>query len=217
MQGRWAEAIKALEQALALYIPQDPYQKPVMERKRLCEEMQALEVKLAGFLSGQFKPSDADEQLALARLCQWPSHKYLASAARFYADAFSARPELAENLLEGTRYDAARAAARAGSGQEEYSITLDDKERYRLRKQALDWLRADLLAWTKTLDLTVPKARETVDQQMRNWMSHPDLAGVRDKASLANLADKERSDWPALWVNVDALLKRPNVTGGKNP
>ena len=41
------------------------------------------------------------------------------------------------------RYCAACYAALAGTGQGEDAVKLDAKEQTRLRKQALDWLRAD--------------------------------------------------------------------------
>ena len=52
---------------------------------------------------------------------------------------------LAEDV-PGPRYEAATAAALAGSSQGEDAGPLDDKERARWRRQALSWLRQDLAA-----------------------------------------------------------------------
>jgi len=72
-------------------------------------------------------------------MCHQYKHLYAASA-RFYAEAFADQPQLAEDLDEGHRYNAACAAALAGSGKGKDAGRLPDKEYARLRKQALDWL-----------------------------------------------------------------------------
>jgi hypothetical protein len=75
-------------------------------------------------------------------------------------DADNARgagePGLAEDLNAQHRYNAARAAALAGCGAGEDAAHLTDSDRAGLRKQALDWLRADLEAWRKILDQGPP-------------------------------------------------------------
>jgi tetratricopeptide (TPR) repeat protein len=75
-----------------------------------------------------------------------------AAAARFAAEAFAARPKLADDLRFPNRRNAACSAALAGCGQGQDAAKLDDAERARLRRQALDWLRADLAAWGALLD-----------------------------------------------------------------
>src|SRR6516164_4586354 len=62
------------------------------------------------------------------------------TATGLYAAAFAADPKLADDLKAGHRYRAACAAALAAAGQGEDAAKLDDKEKVRLRKQALDWL-----------------------------------------------------------------------------
>jgi hypothetical protein len=104
---------------------------------------------------------------------------------------------------KGARYDAACAAALAGCAADKP----DGKERARLRRQALDWLREDLAWWGKA---GVGKARTNalVQQKMQNWQSDPDLAGVRDRAGLARLPNEERKQWERLWSDVAVLLRR---------
>jgi hypothetical protein len=115
---------------------------------------------------------------------------------------------LADDLRLQHRYNAACAAARASSGQGKDANKLDEKERARLRQQALDWLRADLTCWAKTLDEGNAQTGAQVQQQMRHWLTDTDLAGFRDKGALDKLPDAERKEWHKLWADVDALLKR---------
>jgi hypothetical protein len=173
---------------------------------REAERLVALDRKLAAVLKDQGQPADAAECLAFAQLCQ-QYKKLPRAAARFYADAF-AEPKLTADPLSAYRYNAARAATLAAAGQGEDAIKLADEERTRLRQQALDWLKADLAAWTKVLDKGPPQARQVVAQALQHWQKDPDLASLRDKAALDKLPAAERDAWQRLWADVDALLKR---------
>jgi hypothetical protein len=86
-------------------------------------------------------------------------------------------------------------------GQAKDAAKLDDEERPRLRKQALDWLRADLAAWTKLIDRGLPTDRVAVQQKLKHWQMDSDLAGIRDATALANRVAEDR---------VAALLKKAN-------
>jgi hypothetical protein len=77
-----------------------------------------------------------------------------------------------------------------------------------LRKQALDWLRADLAVRTMQLHGGNPAAHAAVEQTRQQWQNDSDLAGVRDREALAKLPEAERKDWEALWAKVQALIDR---------
>ena len=64
---------------------------------------------------GNHQPQDKDERLALpaARLATCEFQGLHGAAARLYSDAFDAEPKLTEAVPKGTRYYAARTAARA--------------------------------------------------------------------------------------------------------
>ena len=130
------------------------------------------------------------------------------AAARFYEEAFAAAPELAMNLRAGHRYNAACAAALAGCGQGQDAGKLDDKERAHLRKQALDWLRADLEAWRRRLEKDPGKAGPAVASQLARWLENTDFNGVRGDQALAGLPQAERGAWQELWQQVEALRRR---------
>jgi hypothetical protein len=115
---------------------------------------------------------------------------------------------LAEDLKAGNRYDAACAAARAGCGQGAEATPLSDTEKARWRRQALDWLRADLALWEKQLGGDLPPGRAEALKALRHWRQDPDLAGVRDESALAQLPEAERPAWRKLWAEVEALLAK---------
>ena len=86
---------------------------------------------------------------------------------------------------------------------------LDDEERARLRKQALEWLREDLVANTKQLEQASKQTdRQFIIQRVSHWQKDSDLASIRDEAALAKLPDDEREALVQLWTEVSALLKK---------
>ena len=139
-------------------------------------------------------------------LCQ--SKKLYHAGARLFADAFAADPKLADDLKSADRYNAACFAVLAAAGQGEDAAKLDDAERARLRRQALDWLRADLTLWTRQLESGQPADRPEARRMLLHWQDDGDLAGLRDEATLAGLPEAERKEWQGLWGDVKALLER---------
>jgi serine/threonine-protein kinase len=206
-QGRFAEAVSALRRGHELGSKQANWPYPSAAWVREAKQLAALDAKLFKVLRGAAQPADAAERLGLAKFCQQYKKRY-ATAARFYAEAFAGEPKMAEDL-RGTwnRYNAACAAALAGCGQGADAVQLDDKERARLRRQALDWLRADLRAWAEMLEKGPARARAKVQQALRHWQRDADFAGVRgDK--LAKLPQAERQSWQRLWADVEQTLRK---------
>jgi superkiller protein 3 len=203
--GRFQEARAATRQWLDLLPEGDPRRAGALQRLQQGERLLALEARLPALLEGKEQPADAAEQRDLAALCQNHQRRY-AAAARFYAAAFAAQPKLADDLQTRDRYNAACAAALAGGGQGADSATLDDTERARWRKQALDWLRADLTAWTHATDAAL------VQKTLKHWQQDTDFASVRGPEALAPLPPAERVGWMQLWAEVADLLQK---TGGR--
>src|SRR5262249_59870885 len=100
------------------------------------------------------------------------------------------------------------AAALAAAGKGEDARDLTAEQRTKLRKQALDWLRADLAAWTKVAEGGQPQALAVVQRTLTHWQGDADLASLRDKEALAKLPQTERAAFTKLWADVDALLKK---------
>ena len=203
-QGRFSEAVVELRIGHELGSKKKNWRYPSAQWLRNAEQHAKLDAKLPDFLSGAAEPADADEQIALAQICL--IHKKLYTAAvQFYAGAFAAEPRLAVQL-NAHRFNAACAGAMAGCGQGEDGAKTNDAERERFRKQALEWLTADLTAWTNLVDNAADRLR--VRKEMQRWQSHPAFTGVRDAAALARLPDAERAEWQKLWTSVAELLKR---------
>jgi hypothetical protein len=106
-------------------------------------------------------------------------------------------------------------AALAAAGQGKDAAKLDDKERARLRKQAIDWLRADLTLLEKQLQSGERAARAQVQQNMKHWQQDSDFVGIRDKAALEKLPPDEQKAFTQLWADVAALLKKAEAPAKK--
>ena len=137
-----------------------------------------------------------------------PTKKLHRTAAGLFAGAFAADSKLADDLEVGHRFDAICNAVMAAAGKGEDAAKLDDEERARLRHQGLDWLRADLVLWTKLLASGPRASRRAIVEKMNLWKQKPDLASIRDAAALARLAADEQKAFAQLWADVEALLKK---------
>jgi tetratricopeptide (TPR) repeat protein len=205
-QGQFAAALPCLRRGheLGSRNPNWPY--PSSEWVEHCERLLRLESRLPALVSGKEQPADAAERLTLADLCRYK--KRYAAAARFYEEAFAAEPKQADDLQEQFRYSAACAAALAGSGQGKDAQTLSDKERARLRRQALTWLHADLKAYGQLLNKNADKGRALVSQRLQHWQRDGDFDGVRGPEALAKLPEAEQQEWQQLWADVEDMLAR---------
>jgi tetratricopeptide (TPR) repeat protein len=182
---------------------------------------------LPAFLRGAYEPKDNDERLALVGICQARSRYH--TAARLYAEAFTADPRLADALTTECRYRsteeepyyervesvntearylAARCAALAGCGLGTDAATLSCDERARWRNQARAWLRADLALWGKTLESGSEQDIRLARKMLTRWRVEPDLAGIRELKALDESSAEERNDRFALWDEVDGMLRR---------
>jgi serine/threonine-protein kinase len=161
-------------------------------------------------LKGEVQPADVGERLALAQLCQMPCKSLYAAAFRFYAAAFAEQPQLADDLRGQFRYNAACAAALAGCGQGKDASQSDDQKRARLRRQALEWLRADLAVYRRDIENAPDRAGPAVRERMQHWQQDQDFAGIRGPEALAKLPEAERQEWQKLWRDVADTLARAN-------
>jgi serine/threonine protein kinase/Flp pilus assembly protein TadD len=213
-EGEFKQALDQVQRAHELRTkdPSDPFNSAAWRAKsaafaKECEYLVQLESRLPAILKGQEKPKDSEESLTLARMCQLNKQLY-AAATRFYTDTFISQPQLADNLQAGLRYDAACSAALAGCHQGKDADQTNDKERTRLRKQALDWLLADIAAWQKWFEKEPEKVRPILTERMQHWLKDTDFNGVRGPEAIAKLPESERADWAKLWQDVAALGKQ---------
>jgi serine/threonine-protein kinase len=182
---------------------------------------------LPAFLQGKHRPQDNDERLALLAICQ--AQGLYGACAQLYVDAFATDPGFAEAsaaeclsraAMEGERihrirvlkteprYLAARCAALAGCGLGEDGPNLNDVERMRWRRQAREWLRADLAAWAKTLESESQASRDLAKEMLTLWLVEPDVSRLREPGALMNLPAEEREGWTLLWREVRLTLEK---------
>ncbi len=199
--GEVDEALASLRQASELN-PKYEEGRPALARaKRLA----AARDKLPAFQNGSYTPASNEERIGLAAWCN--IKKLHHAATGLYAAAFATDPKVADDLSSAHRYDAACDAALAAAGQGEDAAQLDDRKRARLRRLALDWLRADLALLRKQRESDKPADGSTVQQTLQHWQQDSDLAGIRDAAALAKLPAEERTAFTALWADVAEMLK----------
>jgi len=162
-----------------------------------------LQSKLDDLLAGRYRPRDDAERLEFAAFCQ--DKKLNCAATRLYAEALAADPELGE-AVDGSsvRYNAACVAILCAQGPSQDAAS-DDAERTRLRKQALDWFRADVSVASKRL-----AKKQTPPDPWSQWfcnhsLKNPELAGIREPAELLKLPADEQAAFTQLWEEIAAL------------
>jgi tetratricopeptide (TPR) repeat protein len=204
-QGDFTRARGPLRRSLELLPEVDGLRPLAVRRLQQCERLSVLEKRLPAVLRGEVQPGGAVERMEYARLCRYK--QLYRACVRFFADAAGAEPKLVADPAITNRYNAACGAALAGNGQGRDAASLDATERAGLRRQALDWLRADLDLWGKQLHPSKPEASALVQRHLRRWQRDPDLAAVRDRQALAKLPAAERRAWTQLWADVADRLK----------
>jgi serine/threonine-protein kinase len=198
------EALKELRRGHELGTRQPNWRFPSATWVQEVVGLKQLDERLPGVLEGKSRPKDVADCLAFAELCAAYKHYYYA-AVRFYEEAFVKQPDLASDLKSGNRYFAASVAALAGCRQGKDADRTDDKERTRLRRQAISWLRDELAAWRQLLGKGPDKMRAVVEQKMKSWQQDTDFAGVRGPEAISKLPEDERQAWQKLWQEVEAL------------
>jgi serine/threonine-protein kinase len=198
-EGEFAEALKAFEKSRDLLRPDDPGRPRMQQYVDWCARLVDLNRKLAKVLNGTVRPEDAGKLVELAQVCA--AKKLYGAAARFYKEAS------AEGPPPSHRYDAACAAALAAAGQGKDNPPLDEKERARWRKQALDWLKTDLEVWSQQVHKGPAAGRAAAVQKLARWQHDVALADLRGVA-IGELPKTEREAWRQLWTEVETLLAR---------
>ena len=127
------------------------------------------------------------------------------AAAELHQQLFESQPELTGDPTKPNRYSGACLAALAAEGAGTDAADLTAEERAKWRKQALDWLRADLDAWKQRL-ASDTGIRPLMLQSLSKWQQDPDFRSVRGDAAIAALESDEQTAWRELWSEVAALV-----------
>ena len=202
-RGELNEALSNLQEATDLMGKLSPH--PSFEAHlRLVERLSALEPRLDTIVRGQDVPADAEGKLDFAELCG-VTHRFEA-AARFYRDAFAARPALVDDLSSRHRLHAAMVAARAlHAAPSQGRSPARRPHAFRWRAQALEWLCAERNSCAKLLTQGSPQQHALGRKTLDILRHHTGLAGLRDEAELKLLPEAERKGWQMFWAEVSAL------------
>jgi tetratricopeptide (TPR) repeat protein len=190
-KGRFGEALAALRRGDELGRKRPSWPFPSALWVKACLHLMRLEPKWPAALRGEVKFTAVEDLLALARISIARGQDR--AAAAFYQGAFKASPVLAGAIESRHRFHAARAAARASLAEEDSAAW---------RRQALAWLRADLVLWQKHLAQKSEQARGKARLHLRRWQRERDFAGLREPSALARLPESEREAWGAFWAAV---------------
>jgi tetratricopeptide (TPR) repeat protein len=161
---------------------------------------------LRAFLDGNYKPRSKDEKLCMLGACQFEG-QYRA-AALIYSEVLTTDTHLADDLNAKTRYLAACMAASVGAGRRRETEGLDTSDRLRWRKQARDWLRADLDRARKLLEEKPPWLRDSLESTLKTWTTDPDLEGLRDAAACKELSIAEQKEFQSLSGDLGTLIHK---------
>jgi serine/threonine protein kinase/Flp pilus assembly protein TadD len=205
MRGRSREAVAELRRGHELGSKNPRWSNPSAQWLQNAELVADLDARLPALLKGEQQPKDARECLALAQVCQM-NKQFFAAATHWYNEAFVKEARLSQDVDAWHCYNAACAAALAGCGQGKDVDNLDTRERPRLRRKALDWLRADLKAYRQMVEKSAGKTGPMITERMQHWLNDADLTGVRSETALAKLPEDERRAWQKLWADVAELL-----------
>lgn len=143
---------------------------------------------MPALLSGKEKPRNAIEHRRVSELCY--EFKQYGAATRFWSEFFARHPEAEDRA---GRYDAACAAALAGTGRSKDAV----QKPAEARAKALAWLEQSLAELSE-------QPTGQLQQRLNHWKRDGDLAGVRD--DLSKLPAEERASWQEFWKSVDRQL-----------
>jgi tetratricopeptide (TPR) repeat protein len=205
--GRFAEALPFMRRGHEAGSKLPDWFHPSAEWLRQIEIQAALEEKLPALLAGEIAPVDNAERLEYAQMC-WRKG-LLRAEVKLLSEAIANDPTLVDDLAAGHRYDAACSAAGASAGLGKDASGLDDAERVRLRRQAIDWLRADLALHAKRLETGKPEDRTATKDTLRKWQKDAELACIRDPEQLDLLPEDDRTALEELWLDVADLIGDP--------
>jgi serine/threonine-protein kinase len=204
--GEYRDALAALRRGHELGSKRPNWHYPSDQWVRQAERFVALERRLPAVLRGEDQPRNAAERMDFGNVAY--GQKRYGVSARFWSEALQAEPKLADDMRAGHRYNAACVATLAAAGKGADKPPLDEPARVRWRKQALNWLRADLAFSAKQAQSGNPAANAAITQTLQHWKTDTDLAGIRDPGDLAKLSQSEQREWRSFWADVEALLKQ---------
>ncbi len=205
-RGEFDAALTALKRGHELGVKTPGWSMPSAELVAQCETFVALNEKLPRVVKGEAEPKNTRELVQLAQFAHGQKQLY-GAAAQLWERLAKDNPRLRVDGQD-QRYNAARAAALIGCGRGEDASAFDEKERARWRRQALEWLRADLEEWTRLTDSGPSATVPALQRELQHWQEDDDLVGLRGPSHVSDLPTDERETCRKLWADVRTLLAR---------
>jgi Flp pilus assembly protein TadD len=203
-QGRFAESLAEFERGHELGSKRAdwPYASPMWidQVRRLVR----IDHDFAALMRGDVKPASVTDRLDFAYVAH--TRGFHATSARLWAESLGLQPTLSSDSTGRLRYAAARCAVLACCGQGKEEPPPDEAAKSGFRRQAREWLAADLAVWSKILATGSPRVRSTVQHAIQAWKIDTALADVRAPDVLAKLPAAEQAEWRKLWAEVERLL-----------
>ena len=193
LQGLYAESLAEYEHGHKLGSGHTDWSFPSRPCIDQVRQLIALEAKFPALLRGEIVPADAVEGLYLAEIAHTQGRH--AMAARLVDEALGVKPRLVDDVDGRHRYDAACFAALAGCGKGNDQPSPDEAARRALRRQAFDWLKADLVIWSRMLATAGSEQKSSARHLLEHARFDPHLVGVRELSAIRQLPGPERADW----------------------
>ena len=205
-QGQFEEGLAAMRRGHELGTARN-WSQPSAEWVAQLERLVDLDRRLprVAEVSTGISPQELGE---FAQLCYYK--RQYGRAATFWQHALADDDCATRPAVMVQRYDAACAAALAGCGQGLDDPLLDSAAQAAWRREAIEWLRANLAAIEAELPTADAAGRAAIVQTLAHWQSDRDLAGLRNEPALANLADADQAACRPLWAAVAKLLAQAN-------
>jgi hypothetical protein len=127
-------------------------------------------------------------------------------AVAFAGACARADPGFLAPSLVNCRFNAACATIFSADGRGPSLTPLS--QRPELRRQARDWLRADLGLWQRVFESNTDRHRAAVHSRMTSWLNDPHLAAIREPQRLRELHPDEQKIFELFWRDVWALHER---------
>jgi tetratricopeptide (TPR) repeat protein/Tol biopolymer transport system component len=196
-QGQFQDALKSFERGRELGGVSSKYW------AQMAQGWIKLDRQVSAVLKEEIHPANVNEWLEYVQICEWK--KTHGNVVRLWQLAFLKHPSLPSNY----RFRASQSAVLASGNQGDDTGAANDMDRIAFRKQAHEWLKADLDTWSKKLFQT-RQLKTTIDltRTLLLWQYHPNFVQVRDEKHLAKLAKEERESWQRLWTEVEQLRKQ---------
>jgi tetratricopeptide (TPR) repeat protein len=193
---------KGENQPLILRLPRNLL-KDVPSRYRVSVATHLADLGLEEKRQEAMNVADVQIRLAVAYALNGRNDK----AVEHYRKGLQLHPRFGDRQVQ-LRYHAARAAVLAAAGTGRDAPPLDAAAKAKLRRQGLEWLKAELAAWSKLLDSRPPQNRLLIVHVLTSWLKDSDLASIRDASALAKLPAEEQKAFAQLWADVAALLTK---------